>query len=107
MRGMKTRKYKEGESLPGDVCPGCRNHKKSRSGMGTCGHRDCIDYLNTISIKGATIEDKDPATGAKWRDKSGKIVTSSYSLGTGKNIRVKLKNGPTVRISDLIPVDDD
>lgn len=100
MRGMKTRKYKEGESLPSDVCPGCRNHKKSRSGMGTCGHRDCIDYLNTISIKGATIEDKDPATNARIKF-NGKEYRGAYSVGEGKNAAIKLKGGPTVQVHRL------
>lgn len=100
MRGMKTRKYKEGESLPGDVCPGCRNHKKSRSGMGTCGHRDCIDYLNTISIKGATKDERDPANGAKILF-NGKEYTGLYSVGEGKNAAVKLKGGPTVQVHRL------
>ena len=100
MRGMKTRKYREGEALPSDVCPGCRNHKKSRSGMGTCGHRDCIDYLNTISIKGATIEDKDPATNARIKF-NGKEYRGAYSVGEGKNAAIKLKGGPTVQVHRL------
>jgi hypothetical protein len=103
---IKTRKYKEGESLPSDVCPGCRNHKKSRSGMGTCGHRDCIDYLNTISINGATKDDKDPATGQEFRNKrTGKVYKGSYSFGEGKNTGVKMKDGSSFRLSDLEAMD--
>jgi len=95
------RTYGPGEQKPGNRCiiEGC-DRRKSRSGMGTCGRKKCIDTANRLLVQGATVDNRDPAAGAKvkvggqWKD----VKNSKTVRGTPC---VVLKDGTTVRVSDV------
>jgi len=96
------RKYGAGEQKSNSACiiEGC-TRRRSRSGMGTCGRRRCIDAANRILIgDDAQVNDRDPAAGGKVKI-GGKWKPVKHSKTVRGTHCVVLKDGTTVRLSDV------
>lgn len=95
------RTYGAGEQKSGNTCiiEGC-SRRKSRSGMGTCGGRKCIEAANRILLKGAgAVDGTDPAAGGKVKIR-GTWKNVKYSKTVRGTHCVVLEDNTTVRLSD-------
>lgn len=84
---MFGKKYNDTEDVPGNVCPHCRKKKITRSGMGTCGGRKCLQEENARAIYDGDFGTRYQSGGGQkvridGKGKQLKVLTSKTIKGT-------------------------
>lgn len=96
------KRYGIGEAKPGNLCcmEGC-DRRRSRSGMGTCGRRKCIDAANRVLLGDvAKVDNRDPSSRTSVKI-SGKWNKVSHSKTIKGEHCVVLNDGTAHRLSDI------